>query len=76
MSEPTPEQAQADILARQRCTCGDCQDIRKALAHLDDIATSPATMGYDDSMNDARELLARYLGYRYNKTTNRYEVAS
>ena len=49
--------------------------MRDTLSKLNDIATSPASMGVEDvdDLCSARELLADALGYVYNGHTCRYE---
>jgi hypothetical protein len=68
-----PEKTEQEY--RRDCKCNDCEDTRKVLTLLDDIATSDCAMGmYDvDCLCEAREVLARVIGANYNEGTNRYD---
>ena len=67
--------SQADSRARRNCKCLDCEDTRRALALLDNIATSDAGMGSTDIdwLCSARTLLARIVGSEYTEETNRHD---
>ena len=75
MTDKELSRHELELEARQRCTCKDCGLIRQALTRLDDIATSSASMGFDDieDLYEARNLLARVVGAIYNGESNRHE---
>lgn len=64
-----------DQESRRACTCSDCQQVRKALSLLDDIANRPTTMGMEDveDLCEAREILAEQIGFTYDEQEQRYK---